>query len=185
MIAVRATKCSPTAPPAQAPLIAKLEADLVPGCTVWSLDELQLRGATAQEAVPSEPPEEGKAAKKPAMITVPAGGLVFLRRLHVAGAWSRDVPYHVYLRVPAPPASLRPAWPLSVEAAAQLQRAATEELRRMGAMRLSGAVLSEMRFIDAMVAAHGSRETAARRLARAFGSPVAALGSVGCRGQSY
>ena len=112
-----------------------------------------------QEAEPSDPPEEGKPAKKPVMITVPAGGLVFLRRFHVAAQWSLDVPFHVYLRVPAPPASLRPAWPISIETATQLQRAATEELQRLGAMRLSGAVLSEMRFTDASVAAYGARET--------------------------
>jgi len=162
-----------------APVTAKLEAELAPGSVVWSVDPLRLRGATMQEAEPSDPPEEGKPAKKPVMITVPAGGLVFLRRFHVAAQWSLDVPFHVHLRVPAPPASLRPAWPISIETATQLQRAATEELQRLGAMRLSGAVLSEMRFTDASVAAYGARETGARRLARAFGSPVAALGSVG------
>ena len=148
---------------AEAPVTAKLEAELAPGSVVWSIDALRLRGATMQEAEPTDPPEEGKPAKKPAMITVPAGGLVFLRRFHVAAQWSLDVPVHVYLRVPAPPASLRPAWPVSLEAATKLQRAATEELQRLGAMRLSGAVLSEMRFTDASVATYGARETGAPR----------------------
>ena len=98
-------------------MTAKLEAELAPGSVVWSVDPLRLRGATMQEAEPSDPPEEGKPAKKPVMITVPAGGLVFLRRFHVAAQWSLDVPFHVYLRVPAPPASLRPAWPISIETA--------------------------------------------------------------------
>ena len=63
---------------AEAPVTAKLEAELAPGSVVWSIDALRLRGATMQEAEPTDPPEEGKPAKKPAMITVPAGGLVFL-----------------------------------------------------------------------------------------------------------
>ena len=47
----------------------------------------------------------------------------------------------------------------------------------LGAMRLSGAVLSEGRFGAAAFAAYGAPEVAGRRLARGFGAPAAKLGA--------
>ena len=47
----------------------------------------------------------------------------------------------------------------------------------LGAMRLSGAVLSEGRFGAAAFAAYRAPEVAGRRLARGFGAPAAKLGA--------
>lgn len=93
----------------------KLESDLPPGAVVWSLDRLQLQGAKVQET------SDGGATS-----AVPAGGLVFLRRLHLNVTWSSDVPCHIYIRVPPPPPALRPTWPLTVEEAKRLHQASSK-----------------------------------------------------------
>lgn len=94
----------------------KLESDLPPGAVVWSLDRLQLQGAKVQET------SDGKTS------AVPAGGLVFLRRLHLNVTWSSDVPCHIYIRVPPPPPALRPTWPLTVEEAKRLHKASSKAM---------------------------------------------------------
>ncbi|CAK9009250.1 unnamed protein product [Durusdinium trenchii] len=107
----------------------------------------------------------------------PRGGLVLLRRLHLNISWSPDVPCHIYIRVPRPPKPLVPTWPLTLTEANRLQEAAKEELVHLGALRLTGAVLSETRFATAVANAWPVAPGAARRLARAFGAPAAALGA--------
>ena len=150
----------------EATLAMKLEIELSPGAMIWSLDPLPLRGVKVQETL------DGKTS------LIPAGGLVFLRRLHLKISWSNDVPCHIYIRVPGPSPSLRPNWPLNNTEAKRLLEASIEELVALGAMRLSGnAVLSEGRFAVAAQKAYGMVEVAGRRLARAFGVPAAALGS--------
>lgn len=90
-----------------------MEMELPAGAMVWSLDPLLLQGAQVQETS-----EDGKTSA-----SVPAGGLVFQRRLHLNISWSRDVPCHVYIRVPKPSLALRPKWPLTVEEAKRLHQA--------------------------------------------------------------
>jgi hypothetical protein len=89
-----------------------MEMELPAGAMVWSLDPLLLQGAQVQET------SDGKTSA-----SVPAGGLVFQRRLHLNISWSRDVPCHVYIRVPKPSLALRPKWPLTVEEAKRLHQA--------------------------------------------------------------
>ena len=89
-----------------------MEMELPAGAMVWSLDPLPLQGAQVQET------SDGKTSA-----SVPAGGLVFQRRLHLNISWSRDVPCHVYIRVPKPSLALRPKWPLTVEEAKRLHQA--------------------------------------------------------------
>jgi len=149
-----------------ATLAMKLEVELSPGAMIWSLDPLPLEGVKVQETL------DGKTS------LIPAGGLVFLRRLHLNTSWSNDVPCHIYIRVPGPSPSLRPNWPLNNTEAKRLLEASTEELVALGAIRLSGAVLSEGRFAVAAQKAYGMvNEVSGRRLTRAFGVPAAALGS--------
>eukprot|EP00438_Fugacium_kawagutii_P002829 Skav214115 [mRNA] locus=scaffold1185:385909:391725:- [translate_table: standard] len=173
---------------AKASLAMKLESELPPGAVVWSLDRLQLQGAKVQET------SGGKTS------AVPAGGLVFLRRLHLNVAWSSDVPCHIYIRVPPPPPALRPTWPLTVEEAKRLHQASSKiqrgivihglgaavaELVQLGAMRLSGAVLSEGRFATA-AGAYGAGPAPGRRLARAFGAqPLGAIPGWRCHGHGW
>ncbi|CAJ1432797.1 unnamed protein product [Effrenium voratum] len=97
-----------------------------------------------------------------------AAGLAPLRRIPAC---------HVYLRVPRAPEALSPKWPLTVEEASRLYQAAQEELQQLGALKLSGAVLSEGRFSQAAEKRYGARGSAGERLARAFGAPSAKLGS--------
>ena len=110
----------PMVPTLEATLAMKLELELSPGAMIWSLDPLPLQGVKVQETL------DGKTS------LVPAGGLVFLRRLHLNSSWSNDVPCHIYIRVPGPSPSLRPKWPLNKTEAKRLLEASTEELVALG-----------------------------------------------------
>eukprot|EP00931_Biecheleriopsis_adriatica_P106783 TRINITY_DN8116_c0_g1_i1.p1 TRINITY_DN8116_c0_g1~~TRINITY_DN8116_c0_g1_i1.p1 ORF type:complete len:901 (-),score=246.29 TRINITY_DN8116_c0_g1_i1:62-2416(-) len=155
-----------------AALAGKLEADLPPGSIAWSLDRLPLVGSTVQEALPAEVVETDAKGKAPRTVSVPNGGLVTLTSFYLRANWSRAIPCFSYLRVPAPPRGLRPASP-SLEEASRLRGQAMEELGRLGAMKVSGAVLSEAKFIKSARNSYGvPSDAAARRLLRAFGRPT-------------